>query len=1034
MSNRSLSVYSIEASDPALHLLNIVINSTGLETDGSYKIPTSSNYIKDAKSLHHAHIILDSQININEESILSTQNGAGLETDGSYIPPPSSNYIKDAKSLYEADNKLDIQINNEENNRKNADTTLNTKVDDTFNNILGLNEQTYSETELTILKDGTSVYKTTTPSDYLGYWIHDFSIIKFGIDYYKFKIDINDYIISELESIKNRHPSVIVATTENLSFSQKSYAIGGVQIYTEGQRILVKNQTDKKENGIYISRLDDNSNIYLERANNTPLEFKPGSYVKVDTDSKLWMATNSETDIDAGPNGEFSFNYGIKFVEYSEPSNFGKKIISTSRGIIVDSAQGQNYFTYVIKETTSNLSELTSKSEYNIIFTPNATLPTNISNYSINDAFFFKNFKNSNINRYNITVGNIQSTPEILDIKSNDFETTDNYIVYKDNSKKLILYNHTNTNPTPITIYSGNNLKNYSIYEKDKNTIFVVYIIDNKYKLYIYKYEISKTQVEEVFDLTTKNNFRYRSDDSFGKNLKITKKHIAISAEKFNNKGIVHVIQYTDDLLGSFEYNEIINNTTMIGDNFGFSIDIYNPDIDNIQPCLVIGAPLTDTNGTDYGTVYIYKLNNNWVKTNTIQSDAKENKEYFGHSVNISPIIHKDINDYIIFVAATGYSSSNSVQVATTGKVYAFFSKINNYPVPNTKYSLYPVYGSDKIYFDKLTDNPSLYEKHDGDIKYIIDNDTNIQKIDHSILYIKEKHVNYSKIGDYILVNIPGTPNGSIYNGVFIITSISEGICTLKRRIDEDPILYRYNINSQTWSIIKKYGYFRNQDNKYVLQNNSYYDKFTPNYYSPSNYIDIIITDIQKDIQNNVLSVDKEFEKKVLKADGTKYENIPVVKGEYILDTDKPGKIYKINDITINNQSISYHLSVIPTTTTQYNIGSGNIDTTGEIICARFYSKSDKRYKENIKNINTNVSSLVSKIQPVTYNMKKNKGITDIGLIAQDVQKIFPYLVKEDNNGMLSMAYDKLSVYLLKAFNEQQKRIEKLEKIIDNKD
>jgi hypothetical protein len=51
---------------------------------------------------------------------------------------------------------------------------------------------------------------------------------------------------------------------------------------------------------------------------------------------------------------------------------------------------------------------------------------------------------------------------------------------------------------------------------------------------------------------------------------------------------------------------------------------------------------------------------------------------------------------------------------------------------------------------------------------------------------------------------------------------------------------------------------------------------------------------------------------------------------------------------------------------------------------------------------------------------------TQIGLIAQDVEKVFPELVRTDNNGFKAVSYEKLSVILLEGMKEQQKQIESL--------
>jgi hypothetical protein len=50
-----------------------------------------------------------------------------------------------------------------------------------------------------------------------------------------------------------------------------------------------------------------------------------------------------------------------------------------------------------------------------------------------------------------------------------------------------------------------------------------------------------------------------------------------------------------------------------------------------------------------------------------------------------------------------------------------------------------------------------------------------------------------------------------------------------------------------------------------------------------------------------------------------------------------------------------------------------------------------------------------------------------VGFIAQDVQKLFPELVKTDANGYLTIDYEKMTPILVKALQEQQLILEDLE-------
>ena len=63
-----------------------------------------------------------------------------------------------------------------------------------------------------------------------------------------------------------------------------------------------------------------------------------------------------------------------------------------------------------------------------------------------------------------------------------------------------------------------------------------------------------------------------------------------------------------------------------------------------------------------------------------------------------------------------------------------------------------------------------------------------------------------------------------------------------------------------------------------------------------------------------------------------------------------------------------------------------------------------------------------------SYTMKSNEAIEKIGLLAQEVQKAFPELVKEagDAEGTLSINYQGMIPVLINAINEQQIELQKL--------
>ena len=101
---------------------------------------------------------------------------------------------------------------------------------------------------------------------------------------------------------------------------------------------------------------------------------------------------------------------------------------------------------------------------------------------------------------------------------------------------------------------------------------------------------------------------------------------------------------------------------------------------------------------------------------------------------------------------------------------------------------------------------------------------------------------------------------------------------------------------------------------------------------------------------------------------------------------------------------------------------------------AALTSVSDIRYKSNIKPLISPLEN-ISKIRGVTYKWKRNefpeRNFTDkkqIGVIAQEVEDVFPELVSTNAEGYKSVDYTKLTPILLEAVKELKNQNSKLEK------
>jgi hypothetical protein len=105
---------------------------------------------------------------------------------------------------------------------------------------------------------------------------------------------------------------------------------------------------------------------------------------------------------------------------------------------------------------------------------------------------------------------------------------------------------------------------------------------------------------------------------------------------------------------------------------------------------------------------------------------------------------------------------------------------------------------------------------------------------------------------------------------------------------------------------------------------------------------------------------------------------------------------------------------------------SGVIRAANDIIA--FYS-SDERLKDNISNI-PNALEKVESLRGVEFDWNDNQEVYeghDIGVIAQDVEKVLPEIVENRDNGYKAVKYEKLTAVLIEAVKELSARVKELE-------
>ncbi len=138
------------------------------------------------------------------------------------------------------------------------------------------------------------------------------------------------------------------------------------------------------------------------------------------------------------------------------------------------------------------------------------------------------------------------------------------------------------------------------------------------------------------------------------------------------------------------------------------------------------------------------------------------------------------------------------------------------------------------------------------------------------------------------------------------------------------------------------------------------------------------------------------------------------------------GGDFSANRVGINRMPTTYTLEV-----------AGTIWANGSTISAGSAIWSDARFKTNVLTIHDALYN-ICRMRGVSYDWDNTNDRTlnfpegrQIGVIAQEVEKVFPELVMTEDDGYKSVSYEKMSAIFIEAFKEQQVQIENQQKEID---
>jgi hypothetical protein len=137
-------------------------------------------------------------------------------------------------------------------------------------------------------------------------------------------------------------------------------------------------------------------------------------------------------------------------------------------------------------------------------------------------------------------------------------------------------------------------------------------------------------------------------------------------------------------------------------------------------------------------------------------------------------------------------------------------------------------------------------------------------------------------------------------------------------------------------------------------------------------------------------------------------------------------------DVDIGDYTLHAYYNGGVTVGTTASPGSYKLYVGGNAYCTGSWSGSDARWKKNVEPV-THALEKVTHLQGVTYDWRRDEFPdrnfdegTQLGFLAQEVEKVVPEAVHTDAEGYKAVAYEKLTAVLTEGVKEQQTEIESL--------
>lgn len=103
--------------------------------------------------------------------------------------------------------------------------------------------------------------------------------------------------------------------------------------------------------------------------------------------------------------------------------------------------------------------------------------------------------------------------------------------------------------------------------------------------------------------------------------------------------------------------------------------------------------------------------------------------------------------------------------------------------------------------------------------------------------------------------------------------------------------------------------------------------------------------------------------------------------------------------------------------------------STDTVYATQFIENSSIRFKDNVVTVTDSLNKVLE-LRGVTYT-RKGTQVAEMGVIAEEVEKIIPEVVKYENGDIEGVNYGRLTAVLIEAVKEQQKQINELKELLN---